>query len=102
VVKTVLEIAWPFPCRSPGGGRSHGWFDAAVHVTVPGPTCVSLTNCVPVALVNAAPLSTAEKTTDARSSVIVGPNPLWVIVNIVPASTIVPVRVALLVFGATV
>ncbi len=65
----IVSVADPVP--DAGDTISHGWFDDAVHVTVPAPLCVMRTVWGGVTAVNAAPLLTAVKMSALRSSVIV-------------------------------
>jgi hypothetical protein len=65
----TLSDADPLP--EAGETTSQGTFEAAVHVTVAGPACVSRTICAPVCDVNAAPVVTAPYATFTRSSATV-------------------------------
>src|SRR5258706_10637624 len=78
-VETV-SVAEPLPAA--GDTTSHGDVEVAVQVTVPAPVCVRRTVCGDVALLDAAPLATAEKASDERESDIVGGGPLCVMANV--------------------
>ena len=71
-VNCVDTVSVAVPVPEAGDTTSHGWFDAAVHVTVPPPLSIRRTTWGAVAEVNALPLLTAAKVSATRSTVIVG------------------------------
>src|SRR3954467_2588397 len=69
-VVEIVNVALPVP--EVGDTTSHGWFEDAVHVTVPAPFCVMRTAWAGVAAMNRAPLLTPAKISELRSRCIVG------------------------------
>ncbi len=70
---TILTDRLADPLPDAGLTCSHGWFDTAVHVTVPGalPACVSRTTCAAVCDTKAAPVVSAANRSDVLSGVSV-------------------------------
>ena len=70
--RTTLIDRFAEPLPDGGLTCSHGWFDAAVHVTVPLPLCVRRTTCAEVCATNAAPVVTAPNVSEVLSSATLG------------------------------
>ena len=98
----IDKVAEPLPAA--GLTVSHGWFEAAVHVTTPAaPPCVTRTTCGGVRDAKAAPVVAAPKFSAPRSVVITGPGwPAWVTAWAWPAIISVALRAAMPGFAAAV